>query len=375
MSRSRWSIVALVIALGSSQAAHAVETLDQLLQQTKNARAAEAELQARREEEFLANRDKQKELVRQAKAEWDATQAKSAALSARFDANELALNDLETKLRSREGNLGELFGVTRQVSGDLASVVHGSLISAQYPGRDEFFTRIAKAKALPSIVDLEQLWFEMLREMTETGRVARFQTQVVLPHGEKQDAEVVRIGGFIAMSDGRYLSFTPGADTLSVLPRQPGSDLVARASALDAAKEGYVEAVVDPSRGVLLALTTQRPGVWERIEKGESIGYVILAVGLVGSICAIYQLVYLIRVRMAVSRQLKAARSTGRRQPARPCARDVQGRSEQTSTRTPRWWNSASRRPCCVSSLPSSDSSRSFASPWLPVRCSDWSEP
>jgi biopolymer transport protein ExbB len=145
----------------------------------------------------------------------------------------------------------------------------------------------------------------MLREMAETGRVARFPGRVITPEGEQQDAEVVRIGGFIATSGGRYLAFNPGPDTLTVLPRQPGSDLRRLAAGLEAAREGYVEAVVDPARGVLLALSVQRPTVIERIEKGEAVGYVIIAVGAVGALCALYQFVSLLRVRLAVRRQLR----------------------------------------------------------------------
>ena len=42
-------------------------------------------------------------------------------------ANEQKLKDLETLLKTREGNLGELFGVTRQVAGDVSSVVLSAL--------------------------------------------------------------------------------------------------------------------------------------------------------------------------------------------------------------------------------------------------------
>jgi biopolymer transport protein ExbB len=297
--------IALVACVTLGAHAHAAETLDQLLQETKNARAEEEKANAAREQEFLANRDRQKQLMEDAKRERDAAQARSQQLSARFDANEIKLNELETLLRAREGNLGELFGVTRQVAGDISSVVYNSLISVQHPGRDEFFLRLAKSKALPSITDLERLWFEMLQEMTESGRVARFEADVVSPAGDKAKAEVVRVGGFIAMSDGRYLEFKPGANTLTVLPRQPGADLRALAEDVQAAKEGYVRSVVDPSRGVLMSLYVQRPSVWERITHGEAVGFVILAVGLAGALCALYQLVYLVRVRLAVRRQLQ----------------------------------------------------------------------
>jgi biopolymer transport protein ExbB len=281
------------------------ETLDDLLEEAKNIRAIEAQTHAAREQEFIASRDGQKQLLEEARRERDTAQTRTQQISARFDANELELNDLETLLKTREGNLGELFGVTRQVAADISSVVYSSLISAQFPDRDQFFLRLAKAKALPSSADLERLWFEILREMTETGRVARFPSQIVTAQGEKQAAEVVRIGGFTAMADGRYLTFNPGANTLTVLPRQPGAELRQLAAEAQAAREGYVRSIIDPSRGVLLSLYVQRPGLWERIEKGEAVGYVIIGVGAIAALCALYQFVYLIRVRIAVGRQLK----------------------------------------------------------------------
>lgn len=302
---SKTMALVLLFGLALGAPARAAETLDELLRETRQARELEAKANEAREQEFLANRDKQKQLMEEAKRERDAAQAKSQQLSARFDANELKLNELETLLKAREGNLGELFGVTRQVAGDISAIVYNSLISVQHPGRDAFFVRLAKSKALPSITDLEQLWFEMLQEMTETGRVVRFDGEVVTPAGEKEKAEVVRVGGFLAMSDGRYLEFEPGANTLTVLPRQPGADLRKLARQVQAAQSGYVRSVVDPSRGVLMSLYVQRPSVIERIEKGEAVGYVILAVGIIGALCALYQYAHLIRVRLAVRRQLR----------------------------------------------------------------------
>jgi biopolymer transport protein ExbB len=186
----------------------------------------------------------------------------------------------------------------------VSSVVLNSLITVRYPERDEFLAKLAKAKSLPSIVELEQLWHEMLREMGETGKVTRFKTKVSTPEGLEEDAEVVSIGGFIAMTNGRYLTYMPGLKTLSILSRQPPAALVRIAENVQKAQEGYVKAVVDPSRGVLLSLYVQRPGVWERIQRGEAVGYVIIAIGIIAGLCSLYQLVYLIRVRLAVSRQL-----------------------------------------------------------------------
>jgi biopolymer transport protein ExbB len=54
-----------------------------------------------------------------------------------------------------------------------------------------------------------------------------------------------------------------------------------------------------------MSLLVQRPNVGERIQRGESVGYVIITVGIIGALCAIYQFFYLVRARAAVSRQLK----------------------------------------------------------------------
>jgi biopolymer transport protein ExbB len=301
-----------VVAVGAAVAAQcllahgawAASSLEELLRQTRNARAEQAEANRAREKEFLARRDEQKQLVEKAVRERDAAEAVSQQLSSQYDQNELKTTELEGLLNARLGSLGELFGVVRQVSGDVSSVIYQSLVSAQYPGRDDFFVQLSKAKELPSIEKLEQLWYEMQREMTESGQVVRFRTPVVAADGSRVDSEVVRIGGFIAMSDGKYLTYKPEVKSLAVLPRQPPGWLVGLARDLDEAREGYVEAAVDPSRGVLLGLYVQRPNWAERIEKGELVGYVIIAVGVIGALCAIYQFFYLLRVRFAVRRQL-----------------------------------------------------------------------
>ena len=300
------TILAASIALQLAVAplATAAESLQELLEQTRNARAKEGELNAAREREFLANRDQQARLVAEAEARRAEVEAKSAELSARYDANEKVIDELDTQVTDRSGNLSELFGVTRQVAGDAASAMQQSLISAEFPDREESLRKLAGAKDLPSIRELEQLWFELLREMTESGRVARMATTVVQPSGGDESAEIVRIGPFVAMSDGRYLAYLPTQRKLSVMSRQPASKLTRAASALQDADEGVIRAAVDPSRGVILALTVDRPNIWERIEKGEAVGYVIIAVGVIGSLCAAYQFGFLLLVRRAVQRQL-----------------------------------------------------------------------
>ena len=302
-------VIALVALAGahviSPRPAHAAQSLEQLLEQTKNLRAEEEKLNAAREKEFLANRDQQERLLAAAEQARAAAEARGQELSAQYDANEKLINELDTQVTDRSGNLAELFGVTRQVAADTASALQQSLISAEFPEREDALRKLAGSKELPSIRELEGLWYELLREMTESGRVVRMTTDVVQASGEPERAEVVRIGPFVASSNGRYLNYLPTQKKLAVMSRQPPKQLTRAALALQEAMTGNVRAPVDPSRGVILALYVDRPNLWERIQHGEAVGYVIIAVGVIGGVLAAYQFAYLLWVRRGVHRQLQ----------------------------------------------------------------------
>jgi len=303
-----WAALALALVLSPlAMHAHAATpgNLDELLEQTRSARTREATANQEREAKFLAERNKQAAMLAEARAELTEQQRRSTALSTAFDANEKKLTENQAQLDARAGNLGEMFGVVRQVANDFSSVVHNSIISAQFPDREAFVTKLAQSKSLPSMPELERFWFELQREMTETGNVARFKTKVVSTKGEAVDATVVRVGPFNASSGGEYLSYLPSQQQMAIMARQPGGKFQGPASALEDSKDGYVESFVDPTRGVLLSIYAQRPNVIERIEKGELVGYIIITVGCVGAILALYQLFYLAQVRGKVRNQLK----------------------------------------------------------------------
>jgi len=166
---------------------------------------------------------------------------------------------------------------------------------------------MAAAKALPSIVELERMWFELQREMTENGSVARLTVPVLQVDGTPVDTEVVRVGPFTAVADESYLAYLPGKKSLSMLERQLPSSMRSIAVELQAPAEGsgYREAIVDPSRGALLGRYVERPNLYERVKNGEVVGWVIVFVGVLGVVLALYQFGYLFLTRSAVNRQLQ----------------------------------------------------------------------
>src|SRR5690606_9521435 len=87
--------------------------------------------------------------------------------------------------------------------------------------------------------------------------------------------------------------------------RQPGRSLRQMAARLEKASGGYVPAVADPARGALLALYVDRPNFVERIMKGEMVGYVIIVVGCLGALLALFQYGYLFVTHLTIRRQLQ----------------------------------------------------------------------
>jgi biopolymer transport protein ExbB len=54
-----------------------------------------------------------------------------------------------------------------------------------------------------------------------------------------------------------------------------------------------------------MAMYVERPTLEERIELGEEVGYVIIAVGVIAFVAFVFQFFYLIFARLGVSRQMK----------------------------------------------------------------------
>ena len=62
----------------------------------------------------------------------------SAKLINQFDENEKTLSELEEKLTLKLGNLGEMFGVVKQVSGQTRGEFKNSITNIDNPDRDLF---------------------------------------------------------------------------------------------------------------------------------------------------------------------------------------------------------------------------------------------
>lgn len=295
---------------GEQPASNQATNLDQLLDQVRRASREVNAVNQRREQEFRQARDQQKQLLEKAKASLSSEEQRSDRLRKSFDANEQELTQLTETLRTRMGNLGEVFGVVRQMAGNAKTMVDNSLVSAQFENRGQILSKLAQSKALPTIDELEALTNTFLEEMVQSGKVVRFTDTVVNEDGTPVEQDVVRVGVFSAINEQGFLRYLPETQSLVVLGRQPSGRFLSLAEDLSNAEPGTgpIEMAIDPTRGQLLGALVQAPNLFERIDQGGIVGYVTLALGALGVLIAMQRLIYLFGASRKVKAQLKSGK-------------------------------------------------------------------
>ncbi|MEM1433505.1 MAG: MotA/TolQ/ExbB proton channel family protein [Pseudomonadota bacterium] len=296
-------VVVLPFRVAAAEAAGSLLELYERVE--KNARSESAH-NREREAEFRAARDQQQRLLAEIRQTIAEREARKEELKANFDANEDQLGELSTELDRRIGNLGELFGVYRQTADDTQTLLFDSLISLEYPERRAQIETLAEGTEVPTIPEMRELWRLLMQEIALSGQVAEFPTSVIAPGGSAYEAEVTRVGLFNVVTGDKYLNYLSENDSLVELPRQPAGYLRSTAGALTSTGAGdAVGFALDPSRGALLGLLVQSPSLVERIQQGKTVGYVIIATGILGLLLVLERLLRLSMINSRIKRQLK----------------------------------------------------------------------
>ncbi|MBY0400508.1 MotA/TolQ/ExbB proton channel family protein [Myxococcota bacterium] len=278
---------------------------EELLEQVRKGWAVEKQEDKDREARFSSAREDQQRLLSEAKALEASKEGLSQSLEADYQAKEVKITELTQVLESRMGNLGELFGVTRQVAGDTRGNIEASITSSQFgPGRIEFLNKLGASKELPSVGELQGLWEELVREMVEQGKVVQYKTKVSTPSGV-EEREVVRAGPFTVISNGEYLLWDAAQQQLKVLGRQPPSKFVDTIDEYADSDEEYAGLAVDPSRGSLLAVLIETRTLVERIPEGGGVGYAIMVLAAFAAVVGAIKFVTIIVTARKVSSQKK----------------------------------------------------------------------
>ncbi len=288
-------IVLTVFAIGAANVQAQPKTLDELLVKVQAGALVESKEYKERERKFLQAKNQQRQLLVAAERERDREEQRSIQLEATYNRQEEELAQLTDLLTKRLGSLRELFGVLQQVSGDARGKFETSIISAQYPDRGVFLANLAKkmgtATELATIEEIETVVFELQREMTESGKIVSFVGTVHEPDGDKVEKDIVRIGAFNLVADGKYLRYKEETGAIEELSRQPAGRFLSTADDIaDADVDEYPRIALDPSRGSILAALVLAPSWIERAtQQGGFIGWLIICGGGFGLLLAIWR--------------------------------------------------------------------------------------
>jgi biopolymer transport protein ExbB len=298
----------LVFGWGAANAQDNASSMSELLNLIQQGQARDSQEARKRESEFTQRRGEQQNLLNQARAERTRQERESARLEQLFEDQQAQIGTARAALDERLGALKELFGVLQTVAGDTQGRFNASLTNLQFPEREEFLvtlgSKMASATELASIEDIEHLWYELQREVAESGKVVSFTHLVTQADGQQAETRVIRVGLFNLISDAGFLQVKDDG-SVSELARQPDSRLTGSAADLMAATEGSVAFGLDVTRGGILGLLVQSKTIRDRIEDGGIVGYCIIALGALGLLMAIWRWLGLSSDSRKVAAQLK----------------------------------------------------------------------
>lgn len=304
-------LVTLLLLVLASLGLHAAElrSLDELVEAVRQGRLEQSRENQAREQQFLKDRNRQQALLAEARAEREALEKQSAVLEQRYAQQKEQLDELTRRLENRMGSMKELFSHLQTSASEVSTLLHRSITSVEYPERapllDKLTTRLNNQRTLPRIEDIEQLWYQQQREMVDSGKIKHVFLPVVNLNGELAQADVVRVGSFNLLSGNHYLQYIPETGKLVELPKQPPRYMLNNVADFTASHSGILPLAIDPSRGALLNLLLETPDIRERIDQGGLIGYVIIAIGVLGILLALERIITMIILTRKVSDQIR----------------------------------------------------------------------
>jgi len=301
---------AIIATLGLSVGAMNVQAdakLDELLQQVKKDRISEGKINKQREDEFKSARADKQALLNKAKRELKAEKERGDRLAKQFAQNEITLGEKAVELDNAKADLGEIFGVVRRQANDTIGSITGSIISAEYPGREVLLADLAEAKELPTIAELEELWIALQTEMTESGKVSKFDTEVVSIDGQTTTKTVTRVGSFNLMAEGQYLIYNIETNQVQPLGRAADDHYLASVDGfLSTGANQYAPLYIDPSKAnSILRLNTQKATLKERYDAGGPVGIIITVILGLGLLIFVVRFIVLIGMQVSMAKQKK----------------------------------------------------------------------
>lgn len=312
MNKKLYLLPFLVFALNAQDADPApvvepvITDLDLLVESVKTTASIRAKEDRARLNKFLSDKNKQQSLLDNMKYKLTLEERRSERLTKEYEDNDAQLSDLEEQLTLKLGSFGELFGIVRQTAGESKGQFALSLTNIEFPERIEFLGDLAERKSLdlPTTEELERLWYEILNELNQSGKIKSYNADILTKSGELVNQDVLRIGVFNSVSNGNYLNLVTEQNLLEYLPKQPERSIRRSAKKLQNSDD-YREVFIDPTRGSLLTKLIDRDTWLERINAGGFVGYVIIIILILGLVMGALRFKFLNEESKSINKELE----------------------------------------------------------------------
>ena len=313
MNKKLYLLPFLIFSLSAQEIAEeplaipVITDLDRIVESVKNTASIRAKEDKERLTKFLSDKNRQQYLLNQMKVNLKNEEDRSVRLTNQYEANDKELSELEEQLTLKLGSFGELFGIVRQTAGESKGQFMLSLTNIEFPERVEFLGDLAERKSLdlPTTAELERLWYEILNELNQSGKVKSYNTDILSKSGELVNRDVLRIGVFNSVSNGNYLNLVSEQNLLEFLAKQPDGSIKRSAKRLQNKDVSYREVYIDPTRGSLLSKLIDRAGWLQRVNQGGFVGYVILIILTLGLTMGVLQFQFLYRESKSIDSELE----------------------------------------------------------------------
>lgn len=315
------SVAILAFSPANAQSNNQALNIDAILRAVNSGVSKDRNEQNARENRFKVARNKEQSRLNSMKNERARQERISDQLDAQFNVNEKQIEELQEELSKELGDLKDLFGVIQLTASQAQEDYKTSVISAQYPDRSEnlrqMVEKMSSLTTLVSIDEIEDLWVQLQNEMTEQSKVVKFTAPVNFRVGteegedgkkfavyESEERQVTRVGVFNAVS-GNDIAAYSNEYGLVALDRQMRGAFNSYSNDLQSSSGGITPFLLDPTKGVILSALVRKPTLFEKIQEGKIVGYVIITLGLIALIIAVLRILALTGIEAKVKKQAK----------------------------------------------------------------------
>ena len=309
--------------------------IDQVLSAARSGATKDRNAERARESKFKGVLNKERGRLKSMENERARQERISKELEAQFDSNQVEIAKLQEELQRELGDLKQLFGVIQLSASEAQEDYKTSIISAQYPERSEglrqMVEKMASLTELVSIDEIEDLWVQLQNELTEQGKVVTYNADVnyitsyepvldlegnpvtndkgkptgeLKPVYEVRNKPVTRVGVFNAVTGSDIVTYDDKRGFIA-LERQMGGGFIEASQSLQNSTSGTTSFQLDPARGGLLQALVLKPSIDEKAEEGGIVGYVIMGLGAIALLIALFRFLMLMGVESSVKKQAR----------------------------------------------------------------------